>query len=165
MVKHYSISLPDEICLQIDRFKAEGGNFSGLVALLVRGYFNGGGRVDSGAALQVQIAYEKLVSMLAEAERLIKLVETAKMQMEEEEKAENERIEAVKVAIRKMFDDMELMGIPGWLRELRDTGMNPTVTIRKRLNLVAAKNGISYPQAATLFVSLYPNIEPVMPKE
>ena len=155
MRRNASVSIPLDLAPLVDQYIADGGNFSGLVVRLLRGYFQRGGDPVAVNVMTADIA-ARISSLREELEQATSDLSALKGNLEEK----NDADAAAKAAA--LADDVRSsIGDPNrWVEVARRQGAIAAERyISTRIGNIAARQGVSEDEARAAVLRIYPELE------
>jgi len=153
-----TISLPPDIIELLNKYGRDGGNKSGLIASLLRGYFRGDiqrGGTDARVAM-IAAQYEELT---AEIRRLGAMLEHEISRRKEEELEAEKRKEEFKQKIREWFNVERFGSEDGWIADQNRDGPDTAQrAVQRGIATLAEKSGFSLPGAVQVLNEVYPKL-------
>ncbi len=159
-----SISVADELKPHFDKYKINGGSISGLTNALYRGFFEGKITPDSGIEIRITYLEQQVDTYMTQAKVIREELQTLRHQLTQELAAKDDRLERVKSTIHAKVDDLDELGVEGWLQDMRELGSPPAVIIRNRLTDLASQQGVPLSYAISIMRKEYPDLERHIPE-
>ena len=151
-----NFTLPLEIITCLDEYGKGGGNRSGLVAALLRGYFEGD-IGNNGNSAKVALMHKRIEMLSSELTELRSALADTSSRLQEAKGKNDEKNDEIRFKIREWFNVAAYDGIAGWLSDQgRDGPQAARTTITRGLRTIAEKNGVSLPKTIALFKDVYP---------
>lgn len=155
MRRNASVSIPPDLAPSVDQYITDGGNFSGLVVRLLRGYFHRGGDPKM-AGVAVSEIEGRISSLREELEQATADLSALKGNLEEK----NDADAAAKAAA--LDDDVRSsIGDPAhWAEVARRQGAIAAAGyISTRIGNIAARQAVPVDEARAAVLRIYPDLE------
>jgi len=154
--RNASISLAPDVVDYVDQYMKDGGNLSGLISYLLRGYFTGSDTKMAGV-MQTELK-SRMSSLQAELSKLSEDMNRLNTVTESAKKEEEEKAAGLEPEIRKAFTEMEAGG--GGVDYWRGiAGGEIQNYVRVRASNLAGRLGVSYPDMISAVIDIYPALK------